>query len=293
MVIISNKSGRLANRLILFAHFIANAIEYGYEVSNPSFYHYAHYFTSIGNDFFCRYPKRVSKLKPRKPLQGAYFKMLKSCTSLYEKLGLKTDKFGIMNVASADRGSEIVDLSCPEFVTARKASEILFVKGWLFRDSVNFNKHADMIRHFFAPAKKHAINVSRLMGRAREDCDLLVGVHIRQGDYQKWLKGKYYYKSEDYAATMVRLIDLLAPKRVKFLICSDEAQDEALFGGLDHVFGNDHQLEDLYSFAQCDLLIGPPSTYTLWASFYGSVPLFVLESARDEISTDGFQIYRG
>jgi hypothetical protein len=293
MVIVSNKSGQLANRLILFAHFIANAKEYGYQVSNPSFYHYSHYFPSIRNDFFCCYPARDSRLKARKPLQWAFFKTLKNCTSLYEKLGLKVNRFAVLDITASDRGSEIYELSCPEFANLREAAAFLFVKGWLFRDSANFKKHADLLRHFFAPAKEHAANVSRLMERARQDCDLLVGVHVRQGDYRKWQKGKHYYTSEEYAAAMRRFSAASDAKRVKFLICSNEAQDERLFAGLNYVLGNNHQLEDLYSFARCDLLIGPPSTYTLWASFYGAVPLFVLETAATPILADGFQIFEG
>jgi hypothetical protein len=38
-------------------------------------------------------------------------------------------------------------------------------------------------------------------------------------------------------------------------------------------------VEDLYSLARCDYLLGPPSTFSLWASFYGNVPLHQMASA--------------
>ena len=55
------------------------------------------------------------------------------------------------------------------------------------------------------------------------------------------------------------------------------------FGDLQVHFGPGHIVEDMYAMAEADLLIGPPSTYTGWASFYGKVPLVVMESADDSV----------
>jgi len=30
----------------------------------------------------------------------------------------------------------------------------------------------------------------------------------------------------------------------------------------------------IFSFAKCDYIVGPPSTFTSWASFYGDVPVY-------------------
>jgi hypothetical protein len=43
-------------------------------------------------------------------------------------------------------------------------------------------------------------------------------------------------------------------------------------------------VEDLYAFAGCDLLVGPPSTFTAWAAFYGEVPLLHVEDPRAPLS---------
>src|SRR5690625_6104163 len=52
MVIIQTKSGRLANRLHIFSWFIANSIEHGYALANPTFDEYCRYFPSTReNDF--------------------------------------------------------------------------------------------------------------------------------------------------------------------------------------------------------------------------------------------------
>jgi hypothetical protein len=166
----------------------------------------------------------------------------------------------------------------------------LITDGWLFRDLKNVAKHSEQIRSFFRPAEKYARNVSGLVSAARQECDLLVGVHIRQGDYIRWLNGKYHFRTEEYVALMKRFAISLGTKRIRFMICSNVAQNLQAFDGLNYIMGSNHQLEDMYAFAQCDYLIGPPSTYTMWASFYGLVPLFTVNSINAKISPESFHI---
>jgi hypothetical protein len=52
---------------------------------------------------------------------------------------------------------------------------------------------------------------------------------------------------------------------------------------LNVTWGSGHLVEDMYAFAGCDYLVGPPSTFTTWASFYGQVPLCRLTAADGEI----------
>jgi hypothetical protein len=78
---------------------------------------------------------------------------------------------------------------------------------------------------------------------------------------------------------MQRLLALFPGKRVAFLICSDWPQDPDTFSKFKVTFGTGDLIEDIYAFARCDYLIGPPSTFTMWASFYGNVPLnFILRN---------------
>jgi hypothetical protein len=67
-------------------------------------------------------------------------------------------------------------------------------------------------------------------------------------------------------------------------------QDPARFGVGRLTLGTGHLVEDLYSFTHCDYLIGPPSTFTSWASFYGRVPLCRVESPEMPIRREDFQV---
>ena len=47
---------------------------------------------------------------------------------------------------------------------------------------------------------------------------------------------------------------------------------------------------DLYALARCDYIMGPPSTYTQWASFYGNAPLFHLFTSSGHLELGKFRV---
>ncbi len=295
MVIIGKRAGQLGNRLFVFAHIIANAIEYGYEVQNPSFYGYSQYFMGTRNDFFCRYPSRISNmLSPA--LQGLFYRLINKAVLPLSRFRTISRLLNIafLDITPKNHQADCYDMNNPDYIHLATSNRLLIIKdAWLFRDFVNLNRHADQVRTFFTPVERHSSAVSNLISRARHDCELLVGIHIRQGDYKRWQGGKYYFTTPEYAAVMKSFAMTMPEKRIKFLICSNEEQDESVFQDLNYVMGDNHQLEDMYAFARCDFLIGPPSTYTTWASFYGSVPLFTLSTGSDAVSSDRFHISQG
>jgi hypothetical protein len=67
-------------------------------------------------------------------------------------------------------------------------------------------------------------------------------------------------------------------------VCSDAALRLTDFPGLPVTLGSGVAIEDLYALAACDRLVGPPSTFTQWASFYGRVPLYYI---RDPMASPG------
>ena len=46
---------------------------------------------------------------------------------------------------------------------------------------------------------------------------------------------------------------------------------------------------DLYGLAACDYIIGPPSTYSHWASFWGKGPLRPLDSSDLQLKLGDFK----
>ncbi len=76
-----------------------------------------------------------------------------------------------------------------------------------------------------------------------------------------------------------------------FWLSSDEPLNIHNFKNFDIYFDSQpHFITDLYTLAQCDYIIGPPSTYSMWASFYGNVPLLKIFSAVEEMSLVKFEV---
>ena len=90
---------------------------------------------------------------------------------------------------------------------------------------------------------------------------------------------------------MRRMLSLLSDKKVRFLVCSNVAQDEKALAEFDHSTGLAHPVQDMYALAGCDYLIAPPSTFSGWSSYYGNVPLFRMRIKNPEFSLESFDVY--
>ena len=181
------------------------------------------------------------------------------------------------------------DLAGSRFAELVNRSRPLLVDGWLFRSDELLQQHAACIREHFRIHDANQQRVEQLISSARGQADVVVGVHIRHGDYASYENGKYFYQVSEYVAAMHGVRQQLSPRRVVFLVCSNAKFTPDVFDGLNVVYGTGDVIEDLYSFAETDLLMGPPSTFTLWASFYGQVPLSMMMTADQEIDTSAVQ----
>lgn len=279
MIVIARSYGQLGNRLFLYAHMIAAARQHNTIVANPCFAEYAHLFCNTQNDLWCRYPavssERAPSLVQRKWLSKSVYLAARA-------LSISGCNSYPMNIIRL-RGDEACDLDGDAFASLAAQRRHLLAQGWLFRSEKLLNEHAVAIRSHFRILPKYQAAVDGAITQIRAKADVVVGVHIRHGDYKTFLDGKYFFTVEQYAAMMHQVADQFPGQRVAFLVCSNAKMCPDDFAGLNVCYGSGHIIEDLYSFAQCDLLIGPPSTYTGWASFYGSVPICEIESADQRI----------
>jgi len=120
----------------------------------------------------------------------------------------------------------------------------------------------------------------------------LIGVHIRHGDYRHFMDGKYFYTFEEYHQILKEVRILFPHQKVRFCICSNVPIEKEKFYGLDIVTGPGEAIDDMYVLAGCDYLVGPPSTFTIWASFYGNTPLYQIEDPESKIKEEDFQIWK-
>ena len=278
MVIINSQNAQLCNRLFGFSSFIANSLEYQYPLVNIGFHKYLEFFEATKDNNFNGHPISVRRSFSPK-LDYFYSNLFKSWYSFTFKNFGKTPtlrKF-YHTKFSNDLIPKIFDLNDPNFIAEAQQKSIL-VQGWMFRDLKNFRKHRETICTFFKPVEPFNTEVEQIALRVKMNADVVIGVHIRRGDYKEFADGRWFYTDEDYAKWMKILQTKYAAtgKTCVFLIASNDSINLENFKGLNVQFDARHFIVDLYLLAKCDAIIGPPSTYSQWAAFYGNKPLTML-----------------
>ena len=281
MIVVAKKYGQLGNRLFLSAHLMAAGIEHGIDVANPCFAEYANLFPATSRDLWCRLSRqhsqtdsaddRIPSLRQRRRLSWAVANLAK----LGKLIGLRHWPAHLLQIDN----DETYDLASADFAALVQSGRHVLVRGWLYRSEPLLQKHADRIRQFYEIAPQHREAVDTTMKACRQDADVVIGIHLRQGDYKTFLGGRYYYTNDQYADVMRVARDQLSGKRVSFLVCGNGQFSASDFGDLNVHVGPGHMVEDMYALAETDALIGPPSTFTGWASFYGRTPLISLQQA--------------
>jgi hypothetical protein len=276
MIVVSGDYGQLGNRLIVYANLIAGARQHGLRLANPAFHEYAPYFETTRGDVWCRFPATgrswFTGPRLRRWVHRGTFRAPRLAKKFRNRTGRWPPWVRVLDVG----WHQPCNVDGPEFLALARRPGFLIAKGWLFRAYASFAQHADALRRFFTPIEIHRRKVAALLARLRHTADVVVGVHVRQGDYRAFCGGRFFYDTRQYANVLQGVTGLFAGQTVAFLLCSDTAQPAAAFAGLNVMFGTHHVVEDLYALAACDYLIGPPSTFSQWASFYGAVPRYVL-----------------
>lgn len=287
-VIICNRFGQLGNSLFMFAGFIGNSIENNYQVINLEFYEYARYFENCCDRLIIKYPEQRTS-KNLMFLIPFITKFVEKFSSFLCKFGTYVFKAKILTIIKEDIDN-IYHLNSKKFesIALKSNTTIIYARA---NDDINRNKHSDEIRKFFRLTPIHKENVAFFIHNARKKCEILIGIHVRLGDYRTYDNGKYCYSLLQYAAVMKNISTLFPDKKVCFLICSNESLDTTSFKDISFIIGPNHIIEDMYCLTKCDYITGPPSTYTMWASFYGEVPLHMLIDIEQEITVASFSVY--
>jgi len=149
-------------------------------------------------------------------------------------------------------------------------------------------KHAERIRKRLAPVVEQSEFTFISDKRSRENA-LIVGVHIRRGDYKEYRGGEYFFPLSMYENLARSLTINSSGRKFVFLVCSDEPIGDDAFSGLDWIRGPGTALGDLYALSLCDLVMGPVSTFNRLSAFLGGIPRFEIQSAVDSLRISDFR----
>jgi hypothetical protein len=165
-------------------------------------------------------------------------------------------------------------------------------KGWHTRTDTRYLKQTmPLLKQIFRPKEEIMQKAEQMVNTLKKEADIVVGVHIRRGDYDTWNDGRFFFELEEYHQFMLRIQALYKDRRVAFFISSNEDFPTDSFEGCTcRRFGHEPSgaVLDLYTLSLCDRLIGPVSSYSRWASFIGEVPLCFLEDKAQQFTDDSF-----
>lgn len=166
------------------------------------------------------------------------------------------------------------------------------IKGWHTRTDTRYLAEAKpQLQQIFRPKNEIISKAKALISNLRNSCNMIIGVHIRRGDYATWNAGQFFYSLKDYHQFMLRIQDTYKDKKIGFFISSNENFSIEMFEGCQCVrFGKEPSgaILDLYTLSICDRIIGPFSSYSRWASFIGEVPLCFIETREQKFGEDDF-----
>jgi len=272
MLVITKKCGGLCNSLFQFGHFIAFCKHRDLRIVNLAFTDYAQYFISTDDRLFISFPPCGYKLRNRiitTNLQRVFFILGFLISHLMPRFP------GIISIN--------FDKETPNAIKRLESilgHHLVLANGWYFRDPREFKKYAVDIRMYFRPKEVYGRMAKEIHNQIRRDSDIVIGLHIRRKDYKYWEGGKYYFEDAVYVKVIQELIKQFPGKNIKILVTSDEPirlENYALVSSK-IIWDRREPIVDLMALAYCDYIVGPPSTFSMWASFYGKVPLFVIKN---------------
>ena len=288
-VIIAAKAGRLGNRLFQSAHFMGNALARGYRLLNPSLGEYARLYEGSAGDPLCGFPRawrnedREFADHCREFLYAAIHLL-----ALASVPGIVPGVKGI-DIRRFDEAEEgAIELNQGLFSDAINSGKLVLTMGWKFSDHEGMRRYREEIARYFTPILSVRKPAEEVIARARKMGDLLIGVHVRQDDYRRWKNGIHFYETERYAQWMREMLEGNPGKNPVFLICASNSVDDSLFAGLPVIKGPGFPAGDLHALSLCDRIIGPPSTFSSWASYHGDVPICVLHDGSSTVREEDF-----
>lgn len=176
----------------------------------------------------------------------------------------------------------------------KRMERVFQMLGWTYgwhtrKDTRYIQKAKTILKSIFKPNDDIVKKCEELIIPYKKSDSIIVGVHIRRGDYKTWNNGDFYFDDAQYYIFMKQVETLFSDKKVCFFISSNEKINTEKYKGLNLLFLQQATAtEDLYALSICDYIIGPPSTFSRWASFIGEKPLCFLLSENQKIQMDSF-----
>jgi len=261
MFILIKRYGNHSNRLFQAIHLEAYCLEKSERFINLDFSDMASY-------YFDNYFKRLNhKILIRL--------ILKFCKKNIIELVIDSQNENKMNISNF------------------KAHLIKLVTGWGFFSHELTEKYRDyFISKYKLKDKFYKKNELYLWILSNKTKYVIVGLHIRRGDYQFFNEGKYYYSDSEYMLVVNCVEEIIknTGSQCFFIVFSDS---DVTFNSENIIVSKNEWYIDHVLMSNCSYLLGPPSTFTSWASYIGRVPLYHISNVQTKFDLSDFIVING
>jgi len=181
------------------------------------------------------------------------------------------------------------------FPPSSSLSPLICVGGWGYRCHELTLKYRSQLsslyrlRHSLSADEHHLIEQ---MQRAHYAGFKVVGLHVRRGDYSSWQGGRYCFSDDAYASVVRSVRSQFSGQGGDCFVVVFTNDVDVPSCGQD-LTARGRWFADLIGMQNCDLLVGPPSTFTLGASDSASVPFIHLQKVDDVVSLESASICSG
>ena len=179
ILVVGFRTGRLANRLVLFANVIGFAAEHGYRVVNVAFHSYAHLFENTRRDIYCRYPiARHRSLFDVIPGAAPAIRKTRIFYQFIRRASEWNDRFPILGKSVftlREIPRQTILLDTAEVQARMAGAKIVFVHGWAIRAPESVKRHAEKIRDYFRPVAALEDASRRVVGQLRQVAEVIIG----------------------------------------------------------------------------------------------------------------------
>jgi hypothetical protein len=272
--------GQHSNRLILNLNFHAFCLEHGIEYCNPTLTQASYYLSPCSTEIKPEIEILCKNLLFGIFRNSSFVKKYFSVAWLASLLGLI--KFIVFNKDIVRKDKDCEKILLKKF----EKNLIVFTGGWCFRVPLLIEKHRDELIKKYSLKPEFYVNNDfyKKITKLKQQENILIGIHIRRGDYKKWLRGKYYFEDEIYEKYMNDLSQKLLKTTAKNQIFIIFSNDKVKFTNNENLLvSKESWYIDHHIMSMCDYLIGPLSTFTLWASYMGKNTFFSIRDRSGNI----------
>jgi hypothetical protein len=275
IIFITDKFGDLGNRLFRFARFYCCKPQSIF-LCDLSFYQYAYIYSPKNWLYYLTF--KILSLLSRNSFLNIVKQIKKYCIEINLISGPDNNN---------NFSSDVFD------GTKKFQSRFFFVNQFsYYYKSKNISlKSKQKLKSIFKIKHKYR-NKARKLLHFSEGRSVLVGVHMRRGDYREFNDGVFYYDDETYLKNISALKNTYrGSKRLKFLLISNERINLENYGSVDYLhFGMQDAPVDMSLLQSCDYILAPPSTFSGWCSFLHDIPIFIVRDRNILCSWSDFKL---